>query len=214
MNLKMMENAPCSIGILIDRRVLTGSASILNNQSIYHVCVIYIGGADDIESLCYGARMAKHYNVTLTVIRYLLFGHNSARERKLDSQLVDEVRRDNLGNENFVYQEQVVKDGVGLAASLRDLGSNFDLLIAGRYHQQTEILTGLEAWSECPELGVVGDILASPDFRSTSSVLVVQQQRIVGKAFKDKTTKSGLGHHESSYDPLQALDVRLDAKYI
>lgn len=91
--------------------------------------------------------------------------------------MIDEVRQQNIENQNFVYQEQVVKDGVGLASSLRALENCFDLLIVGRNHQSSQILMGLGAWSECPELGVVGDILAAADFGSTASVLVVQQQR-------------------------------------
>ncbi|KAI3470933.1 hypothetical protein Pfo_027596 [Paulownia fortunei] len=70
MNIKVMDKAPCSVGILI---ILTGSLSILNNQSIYRVAVIYIGGLDEAESLCYGASMGQHNNVTLTIIRFLLF---------------------------------------------------------------------------------------------------------------------------------------------
>ncbi|KAH6837472.1 hypothetical protein C2S53_018187 [Perilla frutescens var. hirtella] len=181
MNIKVLENAPCSVGILVDRGILTGSLSILTNQFVYRAAVIYIGGPDDAESLCYGARLAGHDNVTLTVIRFLLYGCDSARERKQDNCLIDEVRHQNVENQNFVYQEQVVKDGVGLAASLRALENCFDLMIVGRNHQSSQILMGLGAWSECPELGVVGDILAAPDFGSTASVLVVQQQRFRGE---------------------------------
>ncbi|KAL3837791.1 hypothetical protein ACJIZ3_022382 [Penstemon smallii] len=201
MNVKVMDKASCSVGILVDRGILTGSLSILNSQSIYHVAVIFIGGPDDAESLAYGARMGRHNNVTLTIIRFLLFGCDNPRERKFDNNLIDEVRQANLGNQNFVYQEQVVKDGVGLAASLRGLENSFDLLIVGRNHQASQILTGLGAWSECPELGVVGDILASPDFGSTASVLVVQQQRLVGDKFKNRMNKPAVViSHQSTHD--------------
>ncbi|KAK6121995.1 hypothetical protein DH2020_044257 [Rehmannia glutinosa] len=189
MNIKVLDKAPCSVGILVDRAILTGSLSILNNQSIFRVAVIYIGGPDDAESLCYGARMGRHGNVTLTIIRFLLFGCDTARDRKQDNNLIDEVRQANMGNENFIYQEQVVKDGVGLAASLRGLGNSFDLMIVGRHHQASEILMGLGAWSECPELGVVGDILAAPDFEGTASVLVVQQQRLPREKLKSRMMK-------------------------
>ncbi|KAG8390152.1 hypothetical protein BUALT_Bualt01G0053800 [Buddleja alternifolia] len=200
MNNKIMDKAPCSVGILVDRGVLTGSLSILNNQSIYRVAVIYIGGADDAEGLCYGARMGRHNNVILTIIRFLLFGCDNARERKQDNNMIDEVRQANMGNENFIYQEHVVKDGVGLAECLRGLENNFDLLIVGRHHQASQILTGLGAWIECPELGVVGDILASPDFRSTASVLVVQQQRLTGVKFMNRMMKPVVTSHEPVHD--------------
>lgn len=201
MNIKVLENAPCSIGILVDRGILTGSLSILTNQFVYRAAVIYIGGPDDAESLCYGARIAGHDNVTLTVIRFLLYGCDSARERKQDNCLIDEVRHQNIENQNFVYQEQVVKDGVGLAASLRALENCFDLLIVGKNHQSSQILMGLGAWSECPELGVVGDILAAVDFGSTASVLVVQQQRFRGEnKLMNRMIKPGRDSHDSVHD--------------
>ncbi|KAI3458480.1 hypothetical protein Pfo_015143 [Paulownia fortunei] len=211
MNIKVLDKTPCSVGILVDRGILTGSLSILNNQSIYRVAVIYIGGPDDAESLCYGARMGAHNNVTLTIIRFLLYGCDSARERKQDNNLIDEVRQANMENQNFKFQEQVVKDGVGLAASLRGLENSFDLLIVGRNHQASQILMGLGAWSECPELGVVGDILSSPDFGSTASVLVVQQQRLHGEKLMNRMMKPVVISHESVHDSTPGVPVAAPA---
>ncbi|KAK4436469.1 Cation/H(+) antiporter 15 [Sesamum alatum] len=203
MNIKVMDKAPCSVGILVDRGILTGSLSILNSQSIYQVAVIYIGGPDDAESLFYAARMARRNNVSITILRFLLFGCDTARERKHDNNLIDEVRQDNMLNQNNLkYQERVVKDGVGLAASLRSLDSTFNLLIVGRHHNASQILMGLGAWSECPELGVVGDILASPDFASTASVLVVQQQKLHGEKLGNRRMmRPMVVNHELMHDP-------------
>ncbi|CAL5404696.1 unnamed protein product [Camellia sinensis] len=189
MNIKVLNKAPCSVGILIDRGILNGSSYIFHDHSAYRVAVIYIGGPDDIESLSYGARMANHENVTLTIFRILLFGSDSARERKLDNDLINQVRRANAGNERFSYQEEVVRDGVGLAACIRRLEDCFDLIIVGRHHQESALLQGLGAWSECPELGVIGDMLASPDFGMATSVLVVQQQRVLGGKVMTRATK-------------------------
>ncbi|KAL6980773.1 hypothetical protein U1Q18_022411 [Sarracenia purpurea var. burkii] len=183
MNIKVLDSAPCSVGILVDRGVLNASLSILNSQSVYHVAVLYLGGSDDMESLIYGARMANHSNVTLTLIRYLLFGSDSARERKLDSDLINEIRHDNSRNKRFFYQEDVVRDVEGLVACLGGLDKSFNLIIVGREHQESSVLKGLGAWSDCPELGVIGDFLASQDFSSTASVLVVQQQRVARGRF-------------------------------
>ncbi|KAL2558304.1 Cation/H(+) antiporter 15 [Forsythia ovata] len=218
MNIKVLEKAPCSVGILIDRGNLTGSLSILNTQSIYRVAVIYIGGPDDAESLYYGARMGRHNNVTLTLVRYLLFGSDNARERKQDNILIDDVRQAHNGNQNFIYQEQLVKDGVGLTASLRALENNFDLMIVGRNHQASQILMGLGAWSECPELGVVGDMLASTDIGSIASVLVVQQQGLLGGKLKSRMMKPVIISQETGYDasvtgPLTTQVSNDDAKW-
>ncbi|KAL2541817.1 Cation/H(+) antiporter 15 [Abeliophyllum distichum] len=218
MNIKVLEKAPCSVGILVDRGNLTGSLSILNTQSIYRVAVIYIGGPDDAESLYYGARMGRHNNVTLTLVRYLLFGSDNARERKQDNILIDDVRQAHNGNHNFIYQEQLVKDGVGLTASLRALENHFDLMIVGRNHQASQILMGLGAWSECPELGVVGDMLASTDIGSIASVLVVQQQILLGGKLKSRMMKPVIISQETGYDasvtgPLTTPVTNDDAKW-
>ncbi|KAL0303924.1 UNVERIFIED_CONTAM: Cation/H(+) antiporter 14 [Sesamum radiatum] len=200
MNVKVLDNAPCSVGILVDRGILTGSLSLLNNKSTYRVAVIYLGGPDDAESLCYGARMVRHNKVTLTVIRFLLYKYDSARERKQDNSLIDEVREANMGNKKFIYKEHVVKDGVGLATCLRSIDNCYDLMLVGRDHQASEILMGLGAWSECPELGVIGDMLSSPDSESNASVLVVQQQRLHVDKLRNRMMRPVVISHESVHD--------------
>ncbi|KAL3524023.1 hypothetical protein ACH5RR_016857 [Cinchona calisaya] len=181
MNSKVIEKAPCSVAIFVDRQILHGTGSILNGQSSFHVAAIFIGGADDAESLCYAARMVMHPNVSLTVFRFLLLGSENSRERKFDNNLVEEIRHANIGNERFVYQEEIVRDGVGLAASVKGLGSRFDLILVGRSHQDSPLLVGLGDWIDCPELGVIGDVLAEPDIERTASILVVQQQTLKSK---------------------------------
>lgn len=178
MNLQILDMAPCSIGILIDKGVFSKQVSVLTARAPYHVAVLFIGGADDAESLAFGARMAKHHVVDLTIVWFLLFGAENSKDRKHDTELIREYRQANLGNEHFVVVEEVVRDGVGLAASIRGMEDCFDLIIVGRQHDHNHVLSGLHQWSECPELGVVGDMLASPDFGGTSTVLVVQQQRL------------------------------------
>uniref|UniRef100_A0A803M413 Uncharacterized protein n=1 Tax=Chenopodium quinoa TaxID=63459 RepID=A0A803M413_CHEQI len=181
MNLKLLECVPCSLGILIDRGPIDGSSSILNHKSIYRVAVLFIGGVDDIESLAYGARMVKHERVAVTVIRFLLLGRDTSRERKHESETIEFYKKTNSGNERFMYQEKLVKDGVGLAESIRNMDNSYDLILVGRSHQHSPLLFGLHEWSECPELGVIGDLLASPDAKTTASVLVVHQQKMTGK---------------------------------
>ncbi|CAI9090606.1 OLC1v1025417C1 [Oldenlandia corymbosa var. corymbosa] len=190
MNSKVMENAPCSVAILVDRGLLRASASMLNSQTKYHVGLVFIGGVDDAEALSYAARMARRPNISLTIYHFLLFGSQNTRERKLDNNLMEEVRHGNVGNERFVYQEEIIKDCVGLAASIRSLGSyKYDLILVGKSHEDYPLLVGFGAWVDCPELGIVGDILSGPDAECSSSVLVVQQQRFKGKIIKRSTAQ-------------------------
>lgn len=109
MNRKIIECAPCSLGIIIDRGPINGrSQSILNSRSIYHVAVVFLGGADDVEALAYGSRMASHNQVIVTVIRFLLLGHDNSRERKRDTDTVDEYRRINAGNGHLIFVVWIV----------------------------------------------------------------------------------------------------------
>ncbi|KAJ8552933.1 hypothetical protein K7X08_020326 [Anisodus acutangulus] len=198
-NSKVIEKAPCSVGILVDHGILKGTMATLSNQGVYHVAVVYIGGPDDAESLAYGARLARHQNVSITLIRFLMFGFDNARERKLDNSLIEAVRYENSMNENFIYEEHVTRDGVGLSASLRGLEDRFDLIVVGRHHEDSPLLVGLGAWSECPELGVVGDFLASPDVGITASVLVVQQQRVRGKLVNRAVKPAVVNNQDGPY---------------
>eukprot|EP00257_Ricinus_communis_P017317 XP_015575729.1 cation/H(+) antiporter 15 [Ricinus communis] len=178
LNSNVLERAPSSVGILVDRGILKGPLNIVSSKMKFKVAVIFLGGPDDAESLAYGARMARHYSVILTVIRFLLFGNENSIERKRDSELIFQYKQANVGNDRFLYVEEVVRDGLGLSQCIGKLVNYFDLILVGRYHQDSPLFTGLEDWSECPELGIIGDMLASPDLKTTASVLVVQQQRI------------------------------------
>ncbi|XVF24198.1 hypothetical protein REPUB_Repub13aG0107000 [Reevesia pubescens] len=181
LNINVLEKAPCSVGILVDRGILSGFVSVLTSLTKFHVAVIFIGGPDDMEALAYGCRMVKHQNVNLTVIRFLRFGDENSKERKNDSNLIDEYRQANMENERFVYVEQVLRDAIELSSYITGKLDDYHLILVGRYHQDSPLLEGLGFWSECPELGVLGDMLASPDFKSTATVLVIQQHRLGGK---------------------------------
>ncbi|KAI4302441.1 hypothetical protein MLD38_038186 [Melastoma candidum] len=180
MNLHILEKSPCSVGILIDRSMARGSLMVLSSRTPFEVAIIFIGGPDDAEALAYGSRMARHEFATVTVIRFLLFGSENSKHRHHDSDLIYQYRHINMGNDRFVYVEEVVSDGVALAAFMRDFANRFDLILVGRQHQESPIFEGLEQWSECQELGVIPDMLASQDFECKASVLVIQQHWLRG----------------------------------
>lgn len=60
---------------------------------------------------------------------------------------------------------------------------------------------GLGTWSECPELGVVGDMLASPDFGITTSVLVMQQQILHGEKINKRMKRPAVMSLETIHEP-------------
>nr|XP_048325408.1 cation/H(+) antiporter 15-like [Ziziphus jujuba var. spinosa] len=200
MNINVIKKAPCSVAILIDRGILTGTGTVLAIQYIYHVAVIFIGGEDDAESLAYGARMAKHEIVDLTVARFIHFGDTNSKERRRDSELIDEYRQANAGNERFVIVEEMVKDAEGLSTGIRAMADCLDLILVGRSHPESPLLEGMGRWSDCPELGVIGDMLALPEFGMAASVLVVQQQRIGGNNAVNREFNKDQLIHDAPFD--------------
>ncbi|KAH0459870.1 hypothetical protein IEQ34_010533 [Dendrobium chrysotoxum] len=73
------------------------------------------------------------------------------------------------------YVERIVGNAEETVAMLREMAWRYDLCIVGIGEGMPSPLTAeLTEWSECEELGPIGDLLASPDFRSRASVLVLQ----------------------------------------
>lgn len=81
-----------------------------------------------------------------------------------------------MNDSSVVFAEKLVNHGEETVAAIRSIDPVHDLFIVGRGEGVASPLTaGLTDWSECPELGAIGDLLASSDFAATYSVVVVQQ---------------------------------------
>nr|XP_023927571.1 cation/H(+) antiporter 14-like [Quercus suber]POE91769.1 cation/h(+) antiporter 14 [Quercus suber] len=173
-NKNVLKKAPCSIGVLVDRGKIGGNLSILTGNSSYSIAMLFIGGADDREALVYSIRMAGHPNVNLTVVQLIASGYNtSSYQNNPDKEAMDELWASINGNQKIKHEEESVRDGADTTHVIQKMANNFDLVIVGRYHEpHSPVTLGLIEWSECPELGVLGDMLASSSFRF--SVLVVQ----------------------------------------
>ncbi|TKY60437.1 Cation/H(+) antiporter 15 [Spatholobus suberectus] len=192
-NRNVLAQAPCSVGILVDRG-LTVSNHLAPDQRSHHVAVLFFGGPDDREALSYALRMSEHPGITLTVMRFVpgeeMMHHNGHpdeprilavqtdmdTQKQLDEKLIQWFRTSHVANDSIVYVEKMVNNGEQTVAAIRTMDDIHDLFIIGRDHGMISPLTaGLTDWSECPELGVIGDLLASSDFAATASVLIVQQ---------------------------------------
>ncbi|XP_045810376.1 cation/H(+) antiporter 4-like [Trifolium pratense] len=182
-NYRVLERAPCSVGVLIERAQMT---HIFSPETPYKVCLIFIGGKDDREALFFTKRMTKNPHVKLTVVRFLSCDDDvdddskgSGWENKLDNELLDEIKTKNkIGNVSVKYVERTVKDGPETALIIRSLATEFDLIVVGRQAGvETPQTSGLLQWSEYSELGVLGDLLVSTDAGGKASVFVIQQQR-------------------------------------
>ncbi|THU72978.1 hypothetical protein C4D60_Mb04t17920 [Musa balbisiana] len=180
LNRNVLAFAPCSVAILVDRS-LPAATCAHTNHLLHLVAVYFLGGPDDREALAFASRMANNRSITVTVIRLLPHVANDDKERKHDDAAVERLRESHARNRRLVYMEKVVEDGEGTAAVIREMSDQFDLLIVGRRKGVDSAPTrGLSEWSECPELGIIGDMLAAAEFTEKVSILVVQQQTRFG----------------------------------
>lgn len=178
----VLEMAPCSVGILFDRGIFMDSRPIFTRRLKIHVCVLFLGGPDDREALAYGARMAEDCNIMLTILRLFSVDQTVTDliEEKYDLNTINDFRINTFDNENVKYVKQTVKEGSDTFRVIHSIGKEFDLILVGRRHaNDSTLLSGLAEWSEFEELGVIGDLLVSSDFKSNASVLVIQQQASV-----------------------------------
>ncbi|KAJ9178840.1 hypothetical protein P3X46_010689 [Hevea brasiliensis] len=187
-NKNVLEKAPCSTAILVDRGFVNARRTSLNSQSTYHsqssysVALLFLGGPDDREALAIGARMAGHHSINLTMIRLLEYGSitNDNARRRLDNEVVSEFRTATAGNYRVKYIEEVVMDGTGTTSVIRSMENHFELVIVGRHHDnKSPIVSGLADWNDYKELGTIGDLLVSSQFMDKTTILVVQQHNNV-----------------------------------
>ncbi|PKA51613.1 Cation/H(+) antiporter 15 [Apostasia shenzhenica] len=191
-NDRVLQRAPCTVGVLIDR-------GLANRTNLYEVAVLFFGGADDREALALGVRLALHPCVSLTVIRFLpesmerydacvemeaekdgevlvaIAEHE--KDRSADEGTLMEFRRRHVADGEATYMERYVENGAATVTAICGLENSFSLFLVGRGRSRriSPLTMGMSVWEECPELGAVGDLLASNDFMGAGSVLVVQQ---------------------------------------
>ncbi|CAN1252886.1 Cation/H(+) antiporter 4 [Linum perenne] len=71
LNMRILDTAPCSVGILYDRaRHLQRPSSVLSSSR--SVCMIYLGGRDDQEAISLAKRMVADQCVHLTIIHMVV----------------------------------------------------------------------------------------------------------------------------------------------
>ncbi|CAL5386343.1 unnamed protein product [Camellia sinensis] len=183
-NRNILRAAPCSVGILVERGTLGSSSHNMKSNTAFNIGVIFLGGQDDREALAYANRMAEHPNVNLMVVHLVEYSTKKYKmtwDMQQDFELINEFKIATTCNKYFVYKEEVVYDSVEVIGIIRTLDSCFDLILVGRHHHSaSQLLPGLTEWNEFPELGYIGDMLASSDSSCKASVLVVQQQVFVG----------------------------------
>ncbi|TKY47213.1 Cation/H(+) antiporter 14 [Spatholobus suberectus] len=176
LNQKVLKKAPCSVGIFIDRSQMSGKLIVIYEKSFCEIAMIFLGGGDDQEALAYSLRIAQHPNVRLTVfwVRVKVQG-NQRKMKNPYIDLMEHIRYSSNHEGKVAFKEEIVEDGAGTTQVIRMIEGHFSLVIVGKHHLADSPCTlGLTEWCELPELGPLGNLLATSDF--TFSVLVVQQQ--------------------------------------
>ncbi|WCJ21279.1 Cation/hydrogen exchanger family protein [Euphorbia peplus] len=193
-NLKILEKAPCSVSIFFDRGKLGRRTKVSSSVgSPLSICVIFLGGKDDWEALSLAKRTVRDTSSRLTVIHFMLKNKVHDVEAARDDKSKDDADRELDGKaleimlkmyeqnktclRNIEYVKKFVNDGPETAMAIRSIANKHDLFMVGRrYRIKSPITSGLSEWVEIPELGIIGDILASKDVDTRAAVLVVQQQ--------------------------------------
>lgn len=221
-NQRVLKNAPCSVAVLVDRglgSIEAQSSNIDGSNVVERVCVIFFGGPDDREALELAGRMAEHPAVKVTVIRFLVretlrsnavtlrpapskckeknyaFLTNNVdpeKEKELDEGALEDFK--NKWKEMVEYKEKepnnIIEETLSIGQS-----QDFDLIVVGRGRlPSAEVATLAERQAEHPELGPIGDVLASSINHIIPSILVVQQHN---KAHVEEMTVSKIVNESS-----------------
>ncbi|KDP35608.1 hypothetical protein JCGZ_09046 [Jatropha curcas] len=152
------------------------------------VCILFFGGPDDQKALEIGFRMVENPAISLTLIRFKDSSSNFLKEES-DDAAVEEFRRNCIKSMEYIekdmnnVREEVIKIGQSGA---------FDLLVVGKGASAAKMV---ETQAENPELGLIGDILASSENGIIGSVLVIRQNNPQNS---NKTTRSKIAGDEES----------------
>lgn len=195
LNKNVLDKAPCTVGVLIDNRNHRSSRKF-SHLAFRRVVVLFFGGADDREALAFAGRMSEQDRILVTLFHFSsskeIVG-STARSKMLDSKFLSEFKLKSAQNNRVSCQDKVVMDSEALISVLKALENDYDLVIVGRRHAESWLMTDVRKWNKRQgDLGAVGDVLASFDHESGASILVVQQQtRLWGLRDPEESTHLG-----------------------
>ncbi|KDP25351.1 hypothetical protein JCGZ_20507 [Jatropha curcas] len=186
-NKRVLEHAPCSVGILVDRGLGGGTHVAASNVSS-SITVLFFGGRDDREALAYGERMAEHPGISLTIVHFIpsdeTLGHTVkveiTEESPISTPTISDAEylakfKNNKGDSSIKLEERIVNSSGEVVEMIKDF-NRCNMFVVGR-NPDGPVAAALNDKFECPEIGPMGNILTSNDFTTSASVLVVQQYR-------------------------------------
>ncbi|CAO2837692.1 unnamed protein product [Amaranthus hypochondriacus] len=188
-NKRVLQNASCSVGILVDRG-LGGSSQVSASNVDSTITVFFLGGPDDREALALGTRMSEHPGITLIVVRlkedssmegteYLAI-NVSETGTYADSKIADEEALNGIKHRvtkegSIKYEERIVKASSDTVEIVKEF-CRCNLVLVGRSPEGIVAANfGLNVKTEFPELGTVGGLLTSQEVSTNASILVLHQ---------------------------------------
>ncbi|CAH8382041.1 unnamed protein product [Eruca vesicaria subsp. sativa] len=213
-NQNVLRNAPCSVGILVDRGMTTvrsESPSFQGKTTKKEIVMLFVGGRDDREALAYAWRMVGQEMIKLTVMRFVpdrealvsagKLPVEYEKEAQVDEEYIYEFNFKTMDDSSVTYTEKVVHDGPETIKAIREMEDNhsFDLYIVGRGDKvETPVTAGLADWNTSPDLGTIGDTLASASFTMHASVLVIQQYSAANRQTSEKHQEDVKGEEKTT----------------
>ncbi|KAL6502393.1 Cation/H(+) antiporter 18 [Orobanche hederae] len=189
-NRRVLEHAPCSVGILVDRG-LGGAAHVSASNVDYTITALFFGGPDDREALSYGALMAEHPGISLNVVRFVfdskvgpsesvtvdIDGSYGPESKLSDEEFITDFKNKVSKDGSIKFEESVVSNADVAFDVIRAYG-RCNLYLVGRIPEGgLAAALNKKSRNECPELGPIGNLMISEGFSTMASVLVVQQHR-------------------------------------
>ncbi|CAN1178610.1 Cation/H(+) antiporter 15 [Linum perenne] len=134
---------------------------------------------DDGEASVVGSEQGGGANSSSTMSK--MPTRSKKEEKEIDDEYVNEFRFRTMHEETINYVEKVVKTGEEVIGTIGRAVHGFDLYILGqRKNTAPSVMAGLSEWTECEELGVLGDTLLASEFAEHSSMLVIKQHYVPG----------------------------------
>ncbi|CAA2957519.1 cation H(+) antiporter 20 [Olea europaea subsp. europaea] len=212
-NEKVLINAPCSVGVLIDRGFGLGvQRSPRDGDLLKRVCVVFFGGPDSRKVLKFGGRMVDNPEVRLTVIKFVANAGSDGNIKTQSTSLEVSVELDNNSTASMNYRKEMHDEAVladfrgscnGIAEYIEKeteniaedvlaiaQSSEFELIVVGKGRFPPAMVAELDNHHNAyNELGPIGGLLASSGNGIKCSVLVIQ-------------------HHDSTHDD-KSLNLKM-----
>ncbi|TKW29632.1 hypothetical protein SEVIR_3G408800v4 [Setaria viridis] len=169
-NKRVLREAPCSVAILVDRG-LGGPAQVSAQNVSLSVAALFFGGPDDREALAYATRMAEHPGVAVTLARFRTSRPPHSDEEFADDEAAVEAFKSKVGGVKDGSVRFEEREGCSKEEVLETIGSlaKSNVFVVGRMPPAPALVENPD------ELGPVGSYLASPEFRTSASVLVIKR---------------------------------------